>query len=282
MTVDLHLHTTASDGRLTPTQLIDLAVQRGLEIIGIADHDSTDGIDEALEAAKAYPQLTVIPGVEISTDITDDEVHILGYFIHYQDAEFQDTLRRLRSSRITRALKMISKLDKLGVHIRWERVQELAQGGVLGRLHIAQTMLEGGYVASIQEAFSKYIGRRGPAYAEREKLAPVEAVQLIVKVGGLPVLAHPAEISSLDGLMDELIKAGIVGMEVYYDGYSPKTVQQLLATARQYNLIPCGGSDYHGLENDPEKELGTVVVPLEPVQQLIALSARNLERVGDP
>ncbi|MFH1486472.1 MAG: PHP domain-containing protein [Chloroflexota bacterium] len=282
MTVDLHLHTTASDGRLTPTELVQLAVRRGMKVIAIADHDSTDGIDEAMEAAKAYPQLTIIPSIEVSTDITDNEVHVLGYFIRYHDAEFQHTLEKLRASRITRALKMLSKLENLSVRVKWERVQELAQGGVVGRLHIAQAVLEGGHVATIQEAFSRYIGRRGPAYADREKLTPLEAGQLIVRVGGLPVLAHPADIDDIDGLILEMKSTGMVGMEVYYSGYDRETIQRLLATARRHDLIPCGGSDYHGLENDPEKELGIVAVPMESVQQLVALAERSMEEAVDP
>ncbi|MBI2908826.1 MAG: PHP domain-containing protein [Chloroflexi bacterium] len=282
MTVDLHLHTTSSDGRLSPIQLVNLAVQRGMEIIAITDHDSTDGLDEGLRAANAYPQLTLIPGIEVSTDTADSEVHILGYFINYRDPDFQAILQRMRDSRLTRGLKMLNKLASLGIHVKWDRIRELAAGGVLGRLHIAQAMLEAGYVPTIQDAFSRYIGRRGPAYAEREKLTPVEAVGLIRKVDGIAVLAHPAEGNGADKLIPEMKAAGMVGMEVYYNGYGPETIAGLLATAREFDLIPCGGSDYHGMENDPGKELGTATVPRESALRLIALAERNLEKVVDP
>src|SRR3990172_548951 len=161
--VDLHLHTTASDGRLTPTQLVKMAAERGLRFIAITDHDSTEGVAEALAAARPYPSLTVIPGVEGSTDIPRGEIHILGYYVNYLDPELQAILEKLRDSRELRAKNMIAKLGELGIHIRWERIEELAGGGSVGRPHIAQAMLEAGYIASLQEAFIRYIGRTGPA-----------------------------------------------------------------------------------------------------------------------
>lgn len=272
MKVDLHLHTTASDGKLTPSQLVELAIQRGFGIMAVTDHDSTEGVEEARGTAKGYPQLTVIPGVEMSTDIVDNEVHVLGYYVNCADVAFQAILKRLRDSRVLRAKSMVDKLAKLGMHIDWNRVVELANGGAIGRPHVAQALLERGYVPTMQEAFARYIGRKGPAYAEREKLTPVEAVHLIKQVRGLPVLAHPGDIDKLDEMIVQMKQAGMVGMEVYYNGYSRDTIQSLLAKARQYELIPTGGSDFHGQENDPEKDLGSAQVPEDSARRLIAMA----------
>ena len=158
MGVDLHLHTTASDGRLAPEEVVRLAAEKGLTVIAITDHDSVEGVQPALEAATAFPSLRVIPGVEINTDAPGGAVHILGYFMDYEDEEFQTTLKELRQSRELRAHQMIDKLEGLGVHVEWQRVQELAAGGSMGRPHIAQAMLENGQISSFEEAFIRYIG----------------------------------------------------------------------------------------------------------------------------
>lgn len=273
--VDLHLHTTASDGRHSPEELVAMAALRSLRVIAITDHDSTEGIEAALKAARAYAGLRVIPGIEISTDIPHGEVHILGYFIDYQDEELQTILTSLREARLDRAKKIVAKLEKLGIRIDMKRVLELSGGGSIGRPHIAQAMFEGKYIPSLQEAFLRYIGRNGPAYAERHKLTPSEAVELIVKKRGLPVLAHPADIEPLDKLerlLLELKKVGMVGLEVYYNGYTLEATRRLEGLARKHGLIPCGGSDYHGLQSDKEGELGGVDVPMESALRLIQLA----------
>jgi hypothetical protein len=273
---DIHLHSSASDGYFSPAELVSLAANRGLEVISITDHDTVDGIAPALAAAANFPQLEVIPGVELSTDIPHNEVHILGYFIDYQDTKFRERLKELRRSREIRAEKMVAKLANLGIEIDWQRVQQLAKGGSFGRPHLAQAMLEKGYIYSIKEAFLKYIGRDGPAYVEREKLTPLEAVTMIVKVNGLPVLAHPREIGDLETLILQLQKAGLVGIEVYYDDYSDQTIKYLASIARKYNLIACGGSDYHGLPgNDRETPIGGTNLPEESLRQLQALHQKR-------
>ncbi len=275
MKVDLHLHTTASDGTLTPTKLVVEAAQRGLGVIGITDHDSTEGIAEALEAAKHYPGLVVIPGVELSTDVPKGEVHVLGYYVDYVNKEFQSRLDIMRNSRIDRARRMVEKLKHLGMPIRWERVLELANRGAVGRPHIAEALLEAGHVSSFQEAFVKYIGRDGPAYAEREKLTPAEAVALLAKFGGLPVLAHPGEMDGLYSYLSELTPAGLVGIEVYYNGYGPDITSRLLKAAHRYGLVATGGSDYHGHGGKGEAELGSLSIPGEAAQSLIALAQQR-------
>jgi len=273
--IDLHVHSTASDGRLSPKELVTMAVDVGLNVIAITDHDSVEGVAPALIAAQNFPQLKVISGVEVSTDVPHGEVHILGYFIDYRDPELLETLERLRGSRRVRAQKMLAKLSALGIDIEWERVQEIAGVGSIGRPHIAQAMLERGFVESPKEAFVKYIGREGPAYAGREKMTPSEAVELIVKANGLPVLAHPAEIDKLEELIPLLQKVGLVGIEAYYNNYSAKLVKNLASLAHKYGLVASGGSDYHGMEGTSETTLGGVAIPYECVDKLFSLAAEK-------
>jgi predicted metal-dependent phosphoesterase TrpH len=271
MKVDLHIHTTASDGRLSPEEVVRVAAEQGLSVIAITDHDSLAGIEPALLAAEAVPSIRVIPGLEINTDIPDSEIHILGYFIDYQDKELKQALEKLRNSRKARALKMITRLGELGIDIEWNRVLELAGGASVGRPHIAQAMLERGYISSFREAFTKYIGRLGPAYVERERLSPQEAVKLVANSRGLPVLAHPADIDNVEELVVNLKGVGLVGLEAYYDGYDQKLIDSLVHLAIKYRLITSGGSDFHGFGVDNETPIGGVDVPFDCVERLIAL-----------
>jgi predicted metal-dependent phosphoesterase TrpH len=272
---DLHLHTTASDGRLEPKELVSLAVKVGLDVIAITDHDTIDGIAPALAAAKTFSSVKVIPGVEINTDVPDGEVHILGYFIDYTDRKLAAGLQRLRDSRLGRAQQMIAKLGKLGIKIEWQRVSELAQGGSVCRPHIAQALFEKGYVASEKEAFDRYIGHAGPAYVERYKLLPVEAVKLIIDAQGLPVLAHPAGISDLNKLVPELKDIGLVGIEVYYKDYTSDVISGLLKIAKQYTLVPTGGTDYHAFGDSSEVMIGGALAPSQSVDKLFAIASKN-------
>ncbi len=273
--VDLHLHTTASDGRLTPKELINLAARKGLRVVAVTDHDSTEGLGEALEAAKAFPQLTVIPGIELSTDIPGDEIHVLAYFVRHKDEELLATLRKFRQGRLERGKGMVEKLREMGLDIEWQRVQEIARDGAVGRPHVALALMEKGYVSQTNEAFEKYIGRNGPAYVEREKLTPVEAVETITSWGGVAVLAHPAQLLDLDANLEDLKAAGLVGMEVYYAQYSEERIQELASTAAKHGLLPCGGSDYHALDNPGERLPGTMGPPLEVVERLEKLAAKR-------
>ncbi len=274
-TVDLHIHTTASDGKYSPSEIVNKAGQLGLKVIAITDHDTVEGIPAALETSKQYPTLRVIPGVELSTDVPEGEIHVLGYFIDYTDAEFRVNLETMRDSRVGRARKMVEKLGKLGIHLEWERVQEIAGSGALGRPHIAQAMLEKGYINSLPDAFKYYIGHNGPAYAERDKLTPVEAVELIVKARGLPVLAHPLTTGNVEAMIVELKPAGLIGMEVYYASYSFEDINPLLGLAYKHGLIATGGTDYHGIDDSTETMMGDADVPPRAAEQLIALAAQR-------
>lgn len=279
-TVDLHMHTSASDGRFSPEDVIRKSAARGLSVIAICDHDTTSGIAPALKAARAWPQLRVIPGVEVSTQTSGSETHILGYFIDLAHPELKATLASLRHSRRGRARAMIAKLKALGIHVSWQRVQEIAGGGSIGRPHIAQTMLENGYITSFKEAFTRYLGLGGPAYVERHKITPVEAVALIIKANGLPVLAHPTTVKDPEAMIAELKAAGLVGIEVYYNGYSDDERDSLARLADRYNLIATGGSDYHGLDDSTETMLGDANVPEEAAEQLIARAQQRLLKLA--
>jgi len=276
--VDLHIHSTASDGRLSPAEIVHTSVELGLTVIALTDHDTVDGIAPALAEAKAFPWLKVIPGVEISTDTPTDAVHVLGYFIDYTDHELRTSLERMRNSRQQRAQRMIAKLGNLGIPIEWQRVQKIAGSGSVGRPHLAQAMLEKGYITSIKEAFTKYISRSGPAYVERDKMTPQEAVELILRSNGLPVLAHPLFISDPEKLVVELKAAGLVGIEAYYDNYTADEIDRLVSLANKYNLIASGGSDFHGLDAATETMIGGADVPIEVVEQLIALADSSNRR----
>ena len=279
--VDLHIHSSASDGRLSPQEIVYRAVELGITIIAIADHDTVAGIAPALAAAKVFPELKVIPAIEISTDVPGDEVHVLGYFIDYTNSHFISRLESMRRSRIERAQKMVAKLKGLGVNIEWERVQHFAGGSTIGRPHIAQAMLEKSYIGSISEAFAKYIGRNGPAYVEREKMTPAEAVKLLLDVNGLPVLAHPLTIRETEAMIMEMRAAGMVGIEVYYKDYGEEQRNSLRRLAQKHHLIATGGSDYHGLE-DNEIMIGDAGVPLVAAEQLLALAEHRALKSVNP
>ena len=254
--------------------------ERGLRVISISDHDSTEGIAEAMEAAGRYPDLTIIPGIELSADIPGTEVHILGYFIEPRDQALQRTLSGFREGREERARRMVERLAEIGVRISWKRVVELSDGGAIGRPHIAQAMVEAGVVRYPKEAFDLYLGRNGPAYVSRPRLSPEEAVGLVSDNGALPVLAHPTYVAKgpdggaseeLEPLLTRLKAKGLVGMEVYYKDYPPGVVEQLRSLADRLGLIACGGSDYHASGNPGEPEPGTVGPPMESFEALLSL-----------
>lgn len=271
--VDLHTHTTVSDGTLTPRELVELAARLGLEVLGITDHDTTDGVPAALAAGQELG-VWVVPGVELNTDTEEGHVDILGYFIDISTKELQATLSRIRDARYHRALMMVQKLGELGRPISFDRVLELSEQGAVGRPHVAQALLEAGHVSTISEAFDLYIGRHGPAYADRYRMSPHEACALVRRAGGVPSLAHPtpagdpfSDLKSLNELLPELCDAGLGALECYYPGYTPAVTAWLLELADRLDLVPTGGSDFHGATK-PDIELGMVDVPLEYVERL--------------
>jgi len=247
------------------------ALELGLTTLSITDHDTTEGVGEALEAAQGTG-LEVVPGVEISTDIPQSEVHILGYFVACEDSDLCSKLALFRDSRLHRARRMVQKLARMSLPLDWKRVEEIASGAALGRPHVAQAMLEAGHVSSISEAFDLYIGRTGPAYVERRKMSPAEVVQTILAGNGLPVLAHPLGVTHI---VPELAQRGLVGLEAYYTGYAPDETRFLLDLAAEHDLLVTGGSDFHGEGVQPGNKLGGVTVPQAVVEELRARHKRH-------
>jgi len=273
--IDLHTHSTASDGIYSPTELLHCAKGTGLRVLALTDHDSTGGLDEAAQVAGKL-DIDFIPGIEINTDVAGGEVHVLGYFPEYQRPAFQAVLKILRDARERRGQRMVELLNEQDINVSWERVREIAQGSV-GRPHVAKALQEAGYVQTIGEAFDKYIGKGCHAYVPRYKLTPEDAVHLIASANGLSVIAHPVELPGLDelrGWLPGLCEAGMVGLETYYGPYTTEEEQALRALADEFHLIPTGGTDFHGPGIHPTP-LGGRPVPYEAVDRLKAEAAKR-------
>lgn len=277
---DFHTHSTASDGVLTPTALVELVAGQGVEYHALTDHDSTEGIAEARKAAAGRAKYKLIPGVEMGTDIEGAEVHMLGLFLDPDDAELQQALRKLREGRVGRGFGIVEKLRAMGIMIEWERVQQIAGEASVGRPHIAQALVEAGYVTKVADAFDKWIARNGPAYVERDKMTPAESVRFIVERGGIAVMAHPREVPGFEVLLPELKAAGMSGIEVYYKDYQADTVERLRREAEKYDFIPLGGSDYHGIFGNDEPLPGNMLsaVPDSSIERLLELAAKSPNR----
>ncbi|MBN2238527.1 MAG: PHP domain-containing protein [Dehalococcoidales bacterium] len=280
--VDLHLHSSVSDGVLSPVELVEKAAELGLSAIALTDHDNVDGIPPAMKTANKYPSLVFIPGIEISTDTRDREVHMLGYYIDHTDAGLLEALERMRQARVTRAMKMVERLSGLGVKIEWDRVRELAGEGTVGRPHVAQALLEKGHIGTIQEAFTRYLAFGGPAYVPRMKMTPQEAIGMILQARGIPVLAHPLtkQDKNIGELVGELAAAGLAGLEAYYKEYPEEDRQMLAKMAEKHGLITTGGSDFHGLKNNNEVMMGEAGVPPRVVDELEALAKKMRLETG--
>lgn len=263
---DLHLHSTASDGTLTPTMIVEKAKKMGFKAIAITDHDTIDGIYEGIEAGQKYG-IEVIPGIEFNTYAHGREIHILGYLFNMKNDKFivlMDYLKKIRRKRVT---EIISKLRNLGFSITMEEVVERnINSSAIGRPHIAKLMVEKGYVFSLREAFEKYIGINCPAYVYRHKLTPQEAVKEIVDAKGIPVMAHPFLVGD-DSIIDELIPAGLMGLEVYHTDHYQEQSEHYLRLARKYNLLVTGGSDDHGALKG-KTLMGKVRLPYYYVEKL--------------
>jgi len=257
--IDLHTHTTASDGSLSPAELVNLARRLGLKAVAVTDHDTIAGLPEALAAGRAL-NYEAVPGIEISAEFRPGSMHILGYFIDPADLNLNQRLGELQQARRTRNIEMLGRLKTLGLKADMEDIEAAAGGGQIGRPHFARVMTAKGFVTEPNEAFELYLKRGRPAHVEKFRLGPAEALTLIRRAGGLPVLAHPAtlRLNGLDALEDlvaELKNQGLAGIEVYYSDHTRQMAEDFLALARKYDLLPTGGSDFHG-ENKPGVELG--------------------------
>ncbi|HEY3247660.1 MAG TPA: PHP domain-containing protein [bacterium] len=278
MRIDLHTHTTASDGTASPEELVALATQVGVGILAVADHDTTDSVDTVM-ALGTQEDIEVIPAVELNTDVEDSEVHVLGYFIDHHQPWLQEFLTVLRNGRANRAATMVEKLNGLGIKLDYAKVQGYARGSV-GRPHVARALVETGAVRTVEEAFEKYIGRQGPAYVERMRVTPAEAVQTIARAGGIPVLAHPGW-GARDDMIPDLIAAGLEGIEVYYPDHTPAMTMHYMRLAEQYALLMTGGTDFHGTAVASKAPLGSQYVPMEVVEKLKARhAAKRREKTG--
>ncbi len=272
---DLHVHSTASDGALTPSEVVKEARRVGLAAVSIADHDTADGIEEALEAGKAYG-VEVIPGIEISATRDSTEVHILGYFIDHKQRQLLDEMRKLKEARFERARFMVERLRAIGVPIRFERVVELARGGAVGRPHIARAIWEVGASSSVDAAFGKYLQPGGPGYVPRPKVLPERAIELILEAGGVPCCAHVAKLRR-DELILELVKKGLLGIEVYHPDHTSAVSRFYKRFAEKHSLVAVGGSDAHCIPGTANGGIGSVTVDYDVVEQLRSL-AENLRR----
>jgi predicted metal-dependent phosphoesterase TrpH len=266
--IDLHTHSLRSDGAYPPAELVERAAARGVEIQALADHDTLAGATEAIAAGERLG-VRIIPSTELNTESEWGDVHILGYFLDPADAALEERLAWLREHRGKRIELMVEKLNALGFPIALDRVREIAQGGSLGRPHLAQALFEAGHVPTYDSAFDTLIAKDAPAYVARVGLTPLEAVQLVVAHGGVPSLAHPFTVVGLEDLVPQLVAAGLAGIETYYGSHPPAMTAVCLALARRHGLIPTGGSDFHG-RGDHGAPLGGTFVPPETIPALEA------------
>ncbi len=247
--IDLHLHTTYSDGSHSPNEVIQFAHETGVTALAITDHDTVEGLPEALAAGKRLG-IEIISGTELSSRYEGRETHILGYFFDWQDATFQIRLTELRESRDQRNPRVVEKLNQLGLDISYEEVKTKSGAGSVGRPHIAAVLVDKGYVSSTKDAFDRYLADGAPAYVERESPESSEAIAWIREAGGVPVLAHPhwtkKQGAELVEMCSTLKEAGLMGIEVFYSTHTKRQTSEYLELARKLDLLMTGGSDFHG------------------------------------
>lgn len=272
MTIDLHLHSTASDGVLTSEEIVDKAISLKLNAIALTDHDSVEGVADAVRAGMRKT-IEVIPAVELSSGLNSRDIHFLGYFINHKNKEFKELLTQLRTQRRKRAEEMLERLRKQNIYIPLDDVLNAAGNGSVGRAHVAQVMIRKGYIDSIEEAFEKYIGRNKSCYVEKYIISPKDVIAVIKEIGGLAVLAHPG-LSKVDDYIPDFISYGIQGIEVIHGEHTPEQYRRYLQFAQAHNLVPTGGSDFHGLEYSKRgREMGTVKVPNEFLDRMKELKS---------
>ena len=271
---DLHMHTFYSDGYNSPERLIEKASSQGIKILSITDHDSVNAISEATGHAKKFG-IEVIPGVEISTDIRDTEVHILGYFVDPDNKDLEHYLNFFREERYKRAIRMVNKLNILGLNITIDDVLVSAKDSAIGRPHIAQALLAKGQVKSFFEAFYKYIGNHAPAYERKVHLSPQSAFKIISDAGGLSFIAHPGNMPEI--LIKELIDAGVDGIEVIHPSHSPDQVKFYRGIVNEYFLLESGGSDFHGGKREDDENLGKYYTSAKVVDTMRTRLVKNID-----
>ncbi|MEI6563530.1 MAG: PHP domain-containing protein [bacterium] len=271
--IDLHVHSTFSDGSFTPEELVEKAVSAGISAMALTDHDGMTGIDRFMAACHKHG-LRGVPGVEISIELPGSTMHMLGYFINHNDPRMQDALARLRRGREERNQLILERLNTLGLPLAWEEVAILAKEDVVGRPHFAQALIEKGYVKKKDEAFDRYLGKGKPAYVDRYRFTVEESIALIRESGGVPVLAHPYTLDMgrrrMRSFLTELGAKGIQGIEAYYPEHSHDQQRFCLSMARELGWVVTGGSDFHGAMN-PNIRLGIGFGTLDVPDELVDL-----------
>ena len=262
----MHSHTTASDGALSPRELVRLAARHHVRVLAVTDHDSTDGLPEAIEEAARHG-IEIVPGLEINTDVPGAEIHVLGYYVDWPAEWFQAFLREQRAERVARVHRIVERLTELGMPLTADEVFAICREGSPGRPHVAQAMVNRGYVRSVREAFDRWLRADGPANVPRRRLTPVEAVAVIRRAGGVPVLAHPG-LANRDEMIPELVAAGLAGIETYYPEHSAAQIQAYRQMCERLRLVATGGSDYHGSHTGRPATLGSAHVPVDAWEDL--------------
>jgi len=280
--VDLHLHTTASDGVMSPSEIVRYAKAKGLQAIAITDHDTIEGLEEGLSEGKRIG-FEVIPGIEISAGHSPGSMHLLGFFLDIYHPLLNERLGYLQKARAERNPKIAEKLNQLGVDLTFDEVLKVSGGGQVGRPHFAQVLLDKGYVRSFQEAFERFLKKGAPAYVDKFRFTAKEALHFISEARGIAVLAHPntlgmSRYSELENLLLQLVEEGLRGLEVYYPEHSASEVAQYKTLAERYGLLMTGGTDYHGIEKnglDIGVGRGTMRIPYSIVEDLKAARSRS-------
>lgn len=286
--VDLHIHTTASDGVMSPSGIVRYAKTKGLQAIAITDHDTVDGLEEGLLEGEKVG-FEVIPGIEISAQHSPGSMHLLGYFLNVRHPLLKERLEYLQKARAERNPKIVENLNRLGIRLTYEEVVKASGGGQVGRPHFAQVLMEKGYVRSFQEAFDRFLKKGAPAYVEKLRFSPQEALHFIKEAGGVAVLAHPKTLgfsghAALEGIVLRLMEEGLKGIEVYYPEHSALEITQFRTLAVRNNLLVTGGTDYHGIEKDGldiGAGRGEMKLPYSIVEDLKAARDPSSSRGGE-
>ncbi len=262
---DLHTHTTFSDGGNSPCALVRMAKSKGISILGITDHDSVNGINQAIECGKEYG-VEIVPGVELSTDVNDKEIHILGYFINHEDKDLLGYLKFFRDERAFRAQRIVKKLKKLNIQIEYNEILAEAKNSAIGRPHIANVLISKGIVSSYAEAFQKYLGDYAPAYERKIHVSLQSAIKLINDAKGLAFLAHPGKMP--EDLLQTVLSSKIDGIEVVHPSHNESRTKFYRGIVNQYCLLASGGSDFHGGVKHDEENFGKYVIPNDSVLEI--------------
>ena len=267
MRADLHVHSTASDGTSTPEELVAAALACQLDVLAIADHDSVASLPAAFAAARGT-SLTIVPAVELSAVSDTVDVHILAYFVDPEDPALPAELSILRAARVQRAIAIVDALSAAGHQVTFETVSALADGGAVGRSHIARALVAAGDAESVADAFRTLLGRECPFYVPKVSRSPEDAVSRMREMHAIPVLAHPG-VTRVDHLIPGLVDAGLLGIEAYHADHTPEQVAHYAALASSLGLLATGGTDFHGTAA-PNPELGSVSLPADAIEALLA------------